>query len=329
MKQYYVIAMILFILLMLWIASELFSIFETKAVEGFLMSSSNITLNMCPLWAAQVQTAKGNTDCCEGELLDGKCSTKTFCTLSPSHDGVPSCINAWKTYFTEKSNQCPSTMPNYFEDVKRRNGPKGCSVSNIKEDGSSPQAITASSCVIYASEKENREMPNSCFVEKERLKVKCPPFAGYTSRVENVLVKKGGGNRFGSYVCSYTNTLGQRNSCNDEKSLIAMWDREDPNWRINSGKYTQMREISCTTFLDRERKKEMERQRLEAERRRADEEKKKREAAESKFRGLQGFFNRFKRQAQEAAARAKRAADEQKRKSQQALQQMQNRLKKC
>ena len=220
-------------------------------------------------------------------------------------------------------------MPNYFENVKMRGGPKGCSVSKPKEDGSVPKDAAAPRCVIYATEKENRERPNSCFVEKQRLKIRCPPFAGYTSRVENVLLKDGGVDKFGSYVCSYSNPIGQRNSCNDEKSLIALWDRQDPNWRVNSGRYSQLREISCTTFLDRERKKEMERQRLEAERRRADEERKKREAAESKFRGLQSFFNRFKRQAQEAAARAKRAAEEQKQKSQQALQQMQNRLKRC
>jgi hypothetical protein len=331
MKQHYLIAMILFILLMLWVASELFHIFETKATatEGFSNASQDITLNMCPLWAPQVQTAKGNTDCCEGELLDGKCSSRTFCTLSPPHDTVPSCMNAWKSYFAEKSKQCPSTMPNYYEDVKTRNGAKGCSASKPKQDGSTPQNMSASRCVIYASEKENRERPNSCFVEKERLKIRCPPFAGYTSRVENVLVKEGGTDKFGSYVCSYTNALGQRNSCNDEKSLIALWDRQDPNWRVNSGKYTQLREISCTTFVDRERKKEMERQRLEAERRRTEEERKKREAAESKFRGLQGFFARFRRQAQEAAARARRAAEEQKRRSQQALQQMRNRLKRC
>lgn len=155
--------------------------------------------------------------------------------------------------------------------------------------------------------------------------VKCPPFPGYTSRVENVLDK----DRFGSYICTYSNPIGQRNSCNDEKSLIAMWDRQDPNWRISSGKYKQLEEISCKTFLARERKKEEERQRVEAERRRAEEEKRKRQEAEKKYSNLQGFFARFKRQAQEAAERAKRAAEEQRRKSQQAMQQLQNRLKKC
>jgi hypothetical protein len=324
MKQEYLIAILIFIILMLWVAAELFKAVDTNSVEGF-QSGGSITLNMCPLWAPQVQTAKGNTDCCEGDLVDGKCSSTTFCTLSPTHDGVPTCINAWKQYYADKSKQCPSTMKNYFEDVKTRGGQKGCSSSLTKEDGSGPVNPTQSRCKIYPTEQENRTNADSCFVEKGKLAVKCPPFSGYTSRVENVLDK----GKFGSYVCSYTNALGQRNSCNDEKSLIAMWDRQDPNWRISSGRYTQLEQISCRTFLAREQKKEEERRRIEAERRRADEERRKREAAEKRFSNLQSFFARFRRQAQEAAARARRAAEEQRRKAQQAMQQLQNRLKRC
>jgi hypothetical protein len=329
MKREYLIGMIVFIILMLWVASELFKAVETKPIEGFQTTGSTITINMCPTWAPQVQTAKGNTDCCEGDLLDGKCSSRTFCTLSPTHGDVQTCINAWKQYFAEKSKQCPSTMANYFEDVKTRGGPKGCSAARTKEDGSGPETLTAARCKIYSTEKENRENPDSCFVEKERLAVQCPPFPGYTSRVENVLVKQAGVDKFGSYVCTYSNPLGQRNSCNDEKSLIAMWDRQDPNWRISSGRYAQLEQISCKTFLERERKKEEERLRIEAEKRRADEERRKREAAEKKFTNLQGLFARFRRQAQEAAERARRAAEEQRRAAQRRAEELSRRLRGC
>ena len=325
MKREYLIGIILFIVLMLWIGSDLFKAFDTKTTEGFASQSSSITLNMCPIWAPQVQTAKGNTDCCEGNLVDGKCSTRTFCTLSPAHDNVQTCINAWKQYYANKSKQCPSTMPNYFEDVKVRGGQKGCSVSNTKEDGSLPVNPAAARCKIYDNEKDNREKTDSCFVEKGRLAVKCPPFAGYTSRVENVLDN----GKFGSYVCSYSNPLGQRNSCNDEKSLIAMWDRQNPNWRITSGRYAQLEQLSCRTFLDRERKKEEERKRIEAEKRRADEERRKREEAERKYSKLSGFFARFKRQAQQAAERARRLAEEQRRAAQRRVDELSRRLRGC
>lgn len=173
MKREYLIAMIIFIILMLWVAGELFKAVETNPVEGF-QTGRSITINMCPQWAAQVQTAKGNTDCCEGDLVDGKCNTKTFCTLSPTHDNVPTCINAWKQYYAEKSKQCPSTMPNYFEDIKTRGGLKGCSVSSTKEDGSSPVNPMQNRCKIYVTERENREKSDSCFVIERKIGCKMP-----------------------------------------------------------------------------------------------------------------------------------------------------------
>lgn len=221
-------------------------------------------------------------------------------------------------------------MSNYYENVKVRGGGKGCSSSRIEEDGSKPKVISASNCKIYPTEKENRENSDSCFVEKERLKITCPTFPGYTSKIEKTTVS---GNKFGSFVCTYSNPIGQRNSCNDERSLIALWDRTNPNWRMETARYTQLENISCRTFLDRERKKEMERQRIEAERRRADEERRKREAMANRFRG---FFNRFRQQSQTAinrvrqfAEQQRRRAEEQKRAAERRIQELRRRLGGC
>jgi hypothetical protein len=176
-------------------------------------------------------------------------------------------------------------------------------------------------------------MKDSCFVEKGRLAIKCPPFTGYINKAELVTVKEGGIEKFGSYVCTYVNPLGQRNSCNDEKSLMAMWDRTSPNWRMNNSKYAELKNIGCSTFVERERKKELERQRAEAERKRAEEEKRKREEQANRFRS---FFNRFKQSTQNQVNKVKQALEAQKRKAQQEkeaaarkLQEMRNRLKVC
>jgi hypothetical protein len=334
MKQIYVLGMIVAILLLLWLGSDILKLAQQPVQEGFATATTNITLNFCPSWAPQAQTAKGNTDCCEGDIVDGKCNGKTFCTLSPPHDGIQSCLDAWKKYYANKSaSQCPPTLPNYFEDQKNKQAPMGCSSSLTMDDGSKPKDGGAPRCRVYRTEKENREMRDSCFVEKGRLAVKCPPFAGYTSKVELVTMKEGGVDKFGSYVCTYVNPMGQRNSCNDEKSLIAMWDRQNPNWRMNNSKYAELRNISCSTFIERERQKELERQRAEAERRRAEEEKRKREAQANRFRS---FFSRFRQSAQnqvnrvrQALEEQKRRAAEQKRAADRRLQEMRNRLKVC
>jgi hypothetical protein len=311
MKQNYIILAIVTILTMLFIGSELLKMNKNEEVlEGF-QASPRITLNFCPRWAPQIQTVKGNTDCCEGDLLDGKCSGKSFCTLSPTHDGVPSCIDAWRQYFIDKSKQCPSSMTNYYEDVKKENAAKGCSSSITVEDGSRPSNSSASSCRIYPTEKENRENKDSCFIEKERLKIQCPFLAGHTNRISVNTYNEGGKEKFGSFVCVYSNPIGELKSCNDEKSLLSFWDRTDPNWRQNNSKYSQLNSISCKTFLERERQRELERQRAEAERR-------KREEAERRH---QEEIRRMREQ------EAKRIAEEQKKRedAERAMRQFQER----
>ena len=303
---------------MLWFSSDLLKA-SGSIKEGFQVQQRLITINMCPQWAPQIQTAKGNTDCCEGELLDGKCSAKTFCTLSAPHDGVSSCIDAWKQYFAEKRKQCPSTMPNYFENVKVRNSIKGCSASTIKEDGSVPQNSSAKRCRVYDTEKENREKIDSCFVQKERLKIQCPSFPGYTSRVDTVW---GSRNTFGFFNCSYSNSLGQTTSCADEKTLTAMWDRENANWRMNKTKYTQLENISCRTFVSREQIKERERQRVEVERR-------KREEAERRLQQQKSWWENWRKRWESQADRARRQNEEQRRKQQAEIDELRNRLKNC
>ena len=99
---------------------------EVSKREGFV--DTGLQVRFCPLTAPVVQTAKGNTDCCDGDLLDGKCKGNVICTQSPSHDSVPTCSDYWKDYFTKKSaDVCPANMTNYYEDVKSTSNPKGCS----------------------------------------------------------------------------------------------------------------------------------------------------------------------------------------------------------
>lgn len=300
--------------ILLWIGTQVFT--NAQQVEGF--TTRNVNLNFCPKWAPQIQTAKGNTDCCEGTLLDGKCSAKTFCTLSPSYNGIPSCLDAWKQYFIEQSQkQCPPTMPNYFEDVKLERGQKGCSQSASKEDGRNPVNSALPSCRIYPTERENREQSDSCFVEKEKLKVQCPAYPAYRNSIEKVSTV---GGKFGSFVCVYTNTIGDKRSCNDEKSLIAMWDRENPNWRTDRNRFAQLNNVSCRTFTDRE----TERKRVEDLKRQVEEEKRKREEQANRFRS---FFSSWRTRMQKASEDAKRKTDQQQQDVARQMREMQERLK--
>ena len=334
MKTNNILIGIVVILLMLWVGSEILKASGQTVTEGF--QSPQITLNFCPTWAPQVQTVKGNTDCCEGELVDGKCSHKTFCTLSPSHDGIPNCIDAWRNYFVEKSKQCPTNMPNYFENVKVKGSTKGCSASPTTQDGANPSNNSMPKCVVYSTEAANRVNKDSCFVEKERQKIRCPVLTypgGYTSRVELNTYRDGPVEKFGSFVCVYTNNSGQRTTCSDEKSLMRMWTDRDPNWRQNRSKYSELVNVGCKGFTERERIKEDERVRAEELRRKLEEERRRREQMASRFRSL---WDRLKNQANQARWQVqnqfdsfRRRAEEERRRQEAAMAQMRDRLKKC
>ena len=205
-------------------------------------------------------------------------------------------------------------MPNYFENVRQTDGIKGCSASTVKEDGSGPTNTSAAQCRVYPTEKENREQLDSCFVEKERLKIQCPRLDGFRSQVEktNFNDGTGKGDKFGSFICVYSNNLGQRNSCNDEKSLLAAWDRQNPNWRTLYGglRLNQLKQISCNTFLEREAEK----RRLEELRRRAEEERRRREEQANRFRNFfASWRQRWEDMLRNAREQQQRKLDEQRR----------------
>jgi hypothetical protein len=272
------------------------------------------TLNFCPFFAPQIQTAKGYTDCCQGDKIDGKCNGTTFCTLSPMHDGIPVCIDAWKKYFLEKGqSNCPTTMPFYFEDIKTTGGSKGCSASPTNTIGSQPENGSMPRCIIYPTEKENREKADSCFVEREKLNVKCPVYQG-NKGVASVIRN---GNTFSYYVCRYTIPGQLAKQCNEDKTSGEYLKKYDPNWR-NRANVQENLDLFCSNFVTAERRKEVERQRIE-------EEKRKREQAERLLQEQQTTLRNAEQARKDAEAKARRDATDFRRR----IQEMQARLNRC
>lgn len=232
----------------------------SKPVEGFQTPTVPLTLSTCPRWTKTIQTAKGFTDCCEGEMIDGKCSAKTFCTLSPSHDGIPTCIEAWRQYFKKQQKQyCPSSMPHYFEDTTVKNGQKGCSAASVRKDGIAPTNPNAQRCTVYASSSQNTERANSCFNEQRRLQVRCPVLPNYTSRVVQASSK----GKLSYFYCVYRSPLGLQQTCNDDGTYSSFLDRTNPNWK--TANQEPFSNTFCSNVQEVERKRDLVRQQLERE----------------------------------------------------------------
>ncbi len=266
---------------------------QTEGFESSTYSVQSLEINTCPSYASEIQTAKGSTDCCQGDAVDGKCNGVTFCTKSPAYVGVPSCVDKWRDYFKDKgTNFCPATMPNYYEDITNTSAQKGCSAGPILKDGKMPTDGTAKQCKVYVSEELNKTLADSCYVEKLRSKVQCPVVNGNSPEATLYLDDRDK-RKFGLIQCQYPFELGMPTFCADRSTLEQYFTRLIPNWRTDSRMDENVKLYACENYIARRNNAQAEANRLQAEQR-------AREAAEARAKT-------------EAEARAKAEADAKKR----------------
>lgn len=273
----------------LYILKEITMTTKTEGFQDRGINGDRPTISFCPKFAPEIQTARGSTDCCEGELVDGKCKGKTFCTQSPTHDGITSCIDAWRGYFEKKSrDMCPQRMPYYYEDVKQVSGAKGCSQTVVDQTGVNPTNTGAPKCRIYDDANSNQTRGDSCYYEKKREKLQCP----YVPSTHiNAKIKSDGNNQFQYLYCEYTNWAGGLPEfCGDDKTFQAYNDRTSPNWRTGSTAESTM-DTFCSRYLDARSKREAAARKLKEEKEKrvraekdASDERQKRNRAERNWR---------------------------------------------
>jgi hypothetical protein len=282
-----------------------------EAFQDRPYSVNDLDINTCPTFTSEIQTAKGSTDCCQGDMVDGKCNGTTFCTKSPAYTGVLGCVDKWRDYFKEKGTSvCPATMPNYFEDVTNAQSLKGCSAGPIHPNGSLPSNATARQCKVYASEGDNRTKADSCYVEKMRSSIQCPVVKGQSPPTtlqrwfwkDNTLLA--------FFTCTYPFEIGMPELCYDKKSVEAYWDSETPNWRTNPGYSSWLARSSCDNYIKRRQESQSEATRLQAEQAAREaaekgrrEEEERRRAAEEDARRKASEASRLQQQLDEANRR--------------------------
>jgi len=131
--------------------------------EGFQVKLPNIRITMCPSDTQKYITDDGDTNCCEGDVVNGRCNGREVCSFSPNTvNGVKTCsewlINEWTR---RGAKFCSQSMPYYFGDMER-SGPEGCSASESTDDGAEPQLPNAKRCKIYKTQNDELAKPDSC-----------------------------------------------------------------------------------------------------------------------------------------------------------------------
>ena len=118
-------------------------------------------LSSCPDNLSRYSDGKA-INCCEGEVVGGKCRGKSRCSLSGTGN-LPRCADYLLSTGKDKSSRfCPKSMPNYYSaDGKGR-----CTNSAIKSDGSGPVEKNPKSCQIFKTLEENATYADSCYNQR-------------------------------------------------------------------------------------------------------------------------------------------------------------------
>ena len=148
--------------------------------EGFLdmptKRQSPISITTCPAGSTSYITAAGNTNCCEGDLVNNVCNGNDICTLSPPIDGGVKSCGEWITKeWVKRSNKfCSANLPYYFGSLSRSPGTEGCSASLSNSDGSLPEDPTRPKCKIYGNMTDELGNIDSCYNAAALDRVSCP-----------------------------------------------------------------------------------------------------------------------------------------------------------
>lgn len=149
---------------------------KSMSTEGF-NTSSPIIISTCPASTETYITREGDTNCCDGDVVDNRCNGRDVCSLSPSSPtGLMSCAD-WiiKEWAVRSSRFCTNSMPYYFGTMNRRsNDVQGCSASQCKHDGGSPQDPNKPKCKIYNTSVEDYGKLDSCFNAAALERLHCP-----------------------------------------------------------------------------------------------------------------------------------------------------------
>ena len=162
--------------IILYFTVEGFSVYEqfTSQIEGFAdtdeyADSTDIKITSCPADTASYIDGGGRTVCCEGTVINGKCSGKNICSLSEPIAGLPTC-SAWLDAYLENkgAKRCPPSMPKYYENKVN----SGCTAGNRNAQGTAP-ASTNKFCTLYRSEQDSLLKLDSCENQKMLEEAKC------------------------------------------------------------------------------------------------------------------------------------------------------------
>jgi hypothetical protein len=215
-----------------------------KIIEPITEQFEENWLDACPAGYRTYYLDNGNVACCDGELVGNHCLGESQCVLTGNGtDEMPNCIEYIKKLYAKKSKEvCPSSMTNYFENRSKKI--KGCTSDRLNASLSEPISSKSPKCMIYSSEEQNINSPNSCYNQKELDKFPC-----FGSNCKKSLTDTSPP----LVMITFTDQSGMLRNAYSKSSVINFLNKNRPNWRnegIDVDKNIQIAEVAKKFYID-------------------------------------------------------------------------------
>jgi hypothetical protein len=132
-------------------------------MEDSILKKEGFVIYTCPSKTVKYITRRGETNCCNGDIVDNECNGNNVCSLSPTNSlGIQSC----QTYASNVANEaaaanCIIDMPYYFAST---NGSlRGCSAAPATADGTASSDPTKLQCILYPTDALDKVKLDSCY----------------------------------------------------------------------------------------------------------------------------------------------------------------------
>jgi hypothetical protein len=199
-----------------------------KTTETFENQDSNIVVNGCPSFLKQFSDANGDVLCCKGDINGRKCSGNVVCSVSATSTSIPSCKIYRAKYLEEQGLKfCPSSMPNYYENVQ--SGVKGCTYGGVNSTGEAPATIGQKTCTVYSTNDNEINNETSCITQKSLEKMYTP-----TTVTDKKLINAG--KNIYLPLATYIDDIKMPRQCSNKESMITYYNILIKNVKTNEEK---------------------------------------------------------------------------------------------
>jgi len=133
---------------------------QQQKTEGFT-SQTETQLTFCPVNTNAYLNAKGDTECCDGEVKMNECLGKAICAIA-TNSSLPSCSEVQQTYNDLMAKDiCPAGLK-YYESKTA----SGCAnILNPTRDG--PGINSETQCIHYSDMNSSYAHADSCHNQKK------------------------------------------------------------------------------------------------------------------------------------------------------------------